>query len=726
MDIDTFQLSLDGFGLLVKTNHVIIKQALKKPAIEMNNVHLNINLLKSIFSLKPHYSSIYIDNLTLNFSYNKRWDLFGNGSFDVKEFFALFNINDMHIKVLKISTDKDYFLSHIYLKKQDSKLHFEIKKQKIPFLKIPKIAVEGDVYLDKNIKFKDVLFRNDDVLMALDFDFESISIDLKSFNLAKIKYYLLKKYMNEGLYLWLKKSFISGEIINGSIFVDIQKNNPIVVDAHIPIKNTKIKFDKDWQEISNIDGVVKFINNKVKIIADAKMNNIAVKNIKAIVENSIVDVNVNGIVKTENINDFLDANVYLKPIAKDLKKFKFKGSSSFKVDLSIPLSESPTITDIKIDIKDNELEIIDLGITALINSKIEYKNNNLYAKGHTKIFNKVFQTTLSESQGNPLIVKLVEDKIKIELSNNNHQWKLRLAHPVIKASLYLDSFKIKVRELNLDNLDKVVSKNTNIDFYDIFPAEVYINQIIYKNKTIAKAKFKIEKPNTKTIEVKGNFFNSNIDIKVDAKLNNKHTFLNTKLTSLDFGKFIKSILPNSSAIKGKLKANAKLLCDCSILKVDLKKIQGDISFGLKKGSFLDDNFFLGKILSVLNFKTLAKRLNLNLSDVTNKGFIYDEVNASFNLKDGLLHNKSFEVLSSSSYISIEGYNDLLNKQNHYTAKILPSVSTSIPIVAYLSGAGLLGLGVWAIDELLNDGKTLDNVAAFDYKITGSWDKPIIK
>jgi uncharacterized protein YhdP len=59
-----------------------------------------------------------------------------------------------------------------------------------------------------------------------------------------------------------------------------------------------------------------------------------------------------------------------------------------------------------------------------------------------------------------------------------------------------------------------------------------------------------------------------------------------------------------------------------------------------------------------------------------------------------------------------------------------AINDAVPIASYLTGGGLVGLGVWLVDEALFDGEIIgaivNGAAVFEYKITGSWDDPIIE
>jgi uncharacterized protein YhdP len=147
---------------------------------------------------------------------------------------------------------------------------------------------------------------------------------------------------------------------------------------------------------------------------------------------------------------------------------------------------------------------------------------------------------------------------------------------------------------------------------------------------------------------------------------------------------------------------------------------------IKDGHFLGQGNFAGSVLSLLNFRALGKRLSFDGSGIDADDFEYDLISANLTLKNGQLVSNKTEVLSSSSYIRITGKTDLIKKEYGFDARVNPDISSTFPILTYLSGGGLLGLGIWVFDEIFFDGQMLnDGVSAF-YTIRGPWDKPIIK
>jgi uncharacterized protein YhdP len=133
-----------------------------------------------------------------------------------------------------------------------------------------------------------------------------------------------------------------------------------------------------------------------------------------------------------------------------------------------------------------------------------------------------------------------------------------------------------------------------------------------------------------------------------------------------------------------------------------------------------------RILSLLNIKSIAKRLSLNFSDVTNKGFTYEHIKTQVRLKNAVAKIEDFNLKALSGNIVLTGQSHITDKQYDLIAKVTPAISNAVPIATYLAGGGLIGLGVWAIDKTLFGGDLINKAAVFKYKITGAWDKPIIK
>jgi uncharacterized protein YhdP len=133
---------------------------------------------------------------------------------------------------------------------------------------------------------------------------------------------------------------------------------------------------------------------------------------------------------------------------------------------------------------------------------------------------------------------------------------------------------------------------------------------------------------------------------------------------------------------------------------------------------------------LLNIRSIAKRFKLDVADLTDKGFAYDSIDAKITLLNSQATIDNFQLEASSSSINLVGQSNIIDESYDIEAKVTPAIGDAVPAATYLAGGGLVGLGVWLIDEQLFDGKLIDKivdqVVEFKYKITGSWDEPTIK
>ena len=162
----------------------------------------------------------------------------------------------------------------------------------------------------------------------------------------------------------------------------------------------------------------------------------------------------------------------------------------------------------------------------------------------------------------------------------------------------------------------------------------------------------------------------------------------------------------------------------------MPKISGFMTADIEEGVFTnqDPNFF--KLLSFINLESIANRLRMSRSELRERGFVYDRINAKFFVKNGRAKVDYFQVESEESDIELTGYVDLIERDYNLAANVQPSIADTIPLATYLAGGGLAGFGVWAADKMLFGGEIIgsffDNVVEVTFVITGPWSEPVIE
>jgi uncharacterized protein YhdP len=134
-----------------------------------------------------------------------------------------------------------------------------------------------------------------------------------------------------------------------------------------------------------------------------------------------------------------------------------------------------------------------------------------------------------------------------------------------------------------------------------------------------------------------------------------------------------------------------------------------------------------KIFSLVNFSTIAKRLNFDFSDVVGEGVSFDLLTATTDFDSGMMHFvEPMEVEGSGSSFRIAGSVDLVEGTLDNEMIVTLPVSRGLPwYAAYVALANpLAGLGVLVGERVLR--KPLEQFSSAKYEISGTLTEPELK
>ncbi|TAJ53334.1 MAG: TIGR02099 family protein [Nevskiaceae bacterium] len=136
-----------------------------------------------------------------------------------------------------------------------------------------------------------------------------------------------------------------------------------------------------------------------------------------------------------------------------------------------------------------------------------------------------------------------------------------------------------------------------------------------------------------------------------------------------------------------------------------------------------------RVLGLLNFYALPKRLTLNFRDVLSKGLNYDRIDGQFELAGGNARTQNLVVRSPSLRVEVRGRIGLSAHDYDQQVTIYPDVS-GVTLGALLLGGASLAAGpampllALIANQVLD--KPLGEATQIDYRLTGSWDNPEIR
>jgi uncharacterized protein YhdP len=163
--------------------------------------------------------------------------------------------------------------------------------------------------------------------------------------------------------------------------------------------------------------------------------------------------------------------------------------------------------------------------------------------------------------------------------------------------------------------------------------------------------------------------------------------------------------------------------------IDLTRVIGKAAFEAHNGRFLEvtQGADAMKIFSLVNFSTIAKRLNFDFSDVVGEGVSFDTLTATTEFHTGTMQFlEPMAVDGSGSNFRIGGTVDLVGGALDNEMIVTLPVTKGLPwYAAYIALANpLAGLGVLVGERVLR--KPLEQFSSAKYEIGGTLDAPELK
>jgi uncharacterized protein YhdP len=158
----------------------------------------------------------------------------------------------------------------------------------------------------------------------------------------------------------------------------------------------------------------------------------------------------------------------------------------------------------------------------------------------------------------------------------------------------------------------------------------------------------------------------------------------------------------------------------------LKNITGTMEVGFEQGRFKNnpspgsDGFL--RLMAILNFDSLARRLRLDFSDLYKSGLAYDEIKGVVNFVPGTMtFTQPLSVKTPSSHLQMAGKLDLeQEKIDTRLVATLPVVGNYTFFTALVTGLPAAA-GIYVVSKLFK--KQVDRATSLSYSIRGTWSEP---
>ena len=193
--------------------------------------------------------------------------------------------------------------------------------------------------------------------------------------------------------------------------------------------------------------------------------------------------------------------------------------------------------------------------------------------------------------------------------------------------------------------------------------------------------------------------------------------------NIDFsisGSGLQSLLPSIEGRESRIEG--ELRWEGGFELAALKRAEGSVELNITQGIIPSRRRNPLALLGLLNIDTLLRRLQLDFSDLNQKGVAFDQLQGSFYFSDGLIESaEPFELRSSTFALQLTGSTDLRDNTLDQTMNITLPLSQSLPLAAVLAGSPQLFGILWLADKVAS--QFTNRFSSAQYHVTGSLDAP---
>lgn len=201
---------------------------------------------------------------------------------------------------------------------------------------------------------------------------------------------------------------------------------------------------------------------------------------------------------------------------------------------------------------------------------------------------------------------------------------------------------------------------------------------------------------------------------------------NLTLNSRDVVK-LSSFLEIKQGFTGKegwIKANLDWVGSLDCFK--LANLDGNIEFKVVDGVIKNAEPGLARLLGLLSIESLARRLKLDVEDVTKAGLTFDSISGKGNFLKGELSLKDFKLSAPSASADLFGKVNLVSREVALDVRITPTIGSTLPIVAAISGVATPIAGVLAYALMKAIPAINEDLVTYRYNVSGTIEEPVIE
>ncbi|MGY6630039.1 MAG: YhdP family protein [Wenzhouxiangella sp.] len=156
----------------------------------------------------------------------------------------------------------------------------------------------------------------------------------------------------------------------------------------------------------------------------------------------------------------------------------------------------------------------------------------------------------------------------------------------------------------------------------------------------------------------------------------------------------------------------------------LARLSGELDLRISEGSIPEARPGAGRLLGLVSFTAIPRRLMLDFRDVFGAGLQFDSIEGRFDLASGFARTDGLRIETSAARITVSGDTDMAARLYDQTVLIEPGLGATLPVIGVLAGGPVGAAAGLVLRQILD--RPLRGIAEARYSVTGPWDDPLIE
>ncbi|HXQ30543.1 MAG TPA: AsmA-like C-terminal region-containing protein [Steroidobacteraceae bacterium] len=154
------------------------------------------------------------------------------------------------------------------------------------------------------------------------------------------------------------------------------------------------------------------------------------------------------------------------------------------------------------------------------------------------------------------------------------------------------------------------------------------------------------------------------------------------------------------------------------------RLAGNVRIVVNEGQLMTVAPGAGRVLGLLSVAALPRRLTLDFTDLTDKGFAFDSITGDFEFRDGNAYTNNLVLKGPAAEIGIVGRTGLDARDYDQTAKVTGHFGGPLAAAGALAGGPAVGAALLLFSTVFKE--PLSGIARGYYRITGTWEQPKVE